>query len=355
MVQAASDICGVHAQVGASAEIMLGLRVSGITRDDVREALWRRRTLVKTIGVRGTLHLLPADEVSTWMAANRLRFEPERQRLARLGMDVKNLDRLVAAISEVVGPEPIDRLELERQLEARVGPWATTRNQGWAGSYPNWPLALGWAAALGRVCYGPGEGGRATFVRLADWSGWRDEDPSAAGLFALRRFLHAYGPATVAEFARWFALDHPAAVRLFGEVPSDLAEVDVDGERRWMLAADAKRAATAHPEAVQLLPHFDVFVVGSHPRDRLIPRDSPLAATKLGTAAPFAVLLVGGRITGVWERKPKGSKLHIRVGAHVPLKRSQKEAVAEQAERVAQIVGLTCELEFGEVSLRQHL
>src|SRR5262249_25814577 len=170
MVQVVSDICCVHAQVGASAELMLGVRVGGITRDDIRDALWRKRTLVKTVGLRGTLHLVPAGEVPIWMAANRLRFPAERARYARLGMQVGDLDRLVDAISDSVGREPIDRPGLERELASRVGELATTRNQAWAGNYPNWPMAVGYAAALGRVCYGPGEAGRITFVRLADWS-----------------------------------------------------------------------------------------------------------------------------------------------------------------------------------------
>ena len=354
MSQVVSDVCGVHAQVAASAELMLGLRLNGVTREDVRDALWRRRTLVKTVGLRGTLHILPAEEVPMWMAANRLRFDSERQRFAKLGLDVANLDRLVEAISDVVGPEPIDRPALERELESRVGNWATTRNQGWVGSYPNWPLALGWAAALGRVCYGPGQGGRATFVDLAGWSGWREEDPFQGGQFALGRFLRAYGPSTVAEFARWFALEPPIARRMFAETPG-LVEVEVEGGRRWMHAADAKPAESADPNDVHLLPHFDVYVVGSHPREQLIPRESPIAATRLGTAAPFAVLLVGGHVGGVWERKPKGKTLVIRVDAHAPLNRIQRRGVEAQAERVAQILGLDCVLEFGEVSLRRHL
>ena len=354
MVQVVSDICGVHAQVAASAELMLGLRVTGITREDVREALWRRRTLVKTVGLRGTLHLLPAKEVPTWMAANRLRFESDRRRYSQLGMDVTNLDRLVEAISDVVGPKPIDRPELERELESRVGKWATTSNQAWAGNYPNWPLALGWAAALGRVCYGPGQGGRSTFVSLADWSGWREEDPHEAGQFALVKFLHAYGPSTVAEFSRWFALERPLAQRLFAE-SSGLVEVEVEGSKRWMPAADANEAASEDPSAVHLLPHFDVYVVGAHPRHQLIPHESPLAATGLGTAAPFSVLLIGGRVGGVWERKPKGKSVQIRVDAHVPLNRNQRRSVEAQAARVAEILGLEYRLEFGAVPLKRHL
>ena len=45
------------------------MRVEGATRDDVRRALWEDRTLVKTFGPRGTVHLLPAADLGRWMAA----------------------------------------------------------------------------------------------------------------------------------------------------------------------------------------------------------------------------------------------------------------------------------------------
>lgn len=355
MVEVASDVCCLHAQVAPSAEIMIGMRVAGITREDVRDALWRRRTLVKTVGLRGTLHLIPAGEVPIWMAANRLRFDAERRRITKFGVSVADLDRLVEAISEAVGPLPISRSELEEALEARVGKTATTQRQAWAGNFPSWPFAMGFAAALGRVCYGPGEGGRSTFVRPADWSGWREEDPMESGRVVLRTFLRAYGPSTVAEFVRWFNLEAPIARRLFEGLASEIVEVEVEGSRRWMLASDAAAAAVPHPEAVHLLPQFDVYVVGSLPREQLIPAHSPIAAMNLGSAAPFAVLLAGGRVAGVWSRQAKGQTLVVRVDAHVPLKRAQRAAVERQAERVGEIVGLKCELEFGDVPLRRHL
>ena len=317
--------------------------------------MWEARTLVKTVGLRGTLHLLPSGEVPLWMAANRLRFPAEERRLARAGIDIDELQRVIAAIGDIVGPAPIGRPELERALEDRVGGWAITTNQGWVGSYKNWPMALAWAAAQGLVCYGPGPAGRSTFVRLADWAGWREEDPVAAGVFALRRFLYAYGPATRAEFSRWFALEPAVAQRLFDEAADELAEVEVDGARRWILRSDMDAPAEAIPDAVHLLPQFDAYVVGSHPREQLIEPGSPVAKASPGTAAPLAVLLVGGRVAGVWERRPKGKRLLVRVDAHVPLNRRQRFAIEGQAERVANILERECELEFGAVSLRRHL
>ena len=356
LAQVAGEICGVHAQMAPSAELMLGLRVAGIDRKDIREALAENRTLVKTVGLRGTLHLFPAVEVPTWMAANRLRFEAEERRLAQRGVDSGRLSAIVNAIGDIVGAEPISRPDFERELEARVGGWAVSTNEGWAGNMLNWPMALGWAAALGQVCYGPSPSGRISFVRLADWTAWREEDPWEAGQWVLGRFLRAYGPSTPAEFARWLAVEAAVAKRLFDAASNELAEVDVEGTRRWMCAADAELAAEAAPDAVHLLPHFDVFVVGSHPRYQLMPPGSRVAAVAQGTAAGFSVLLVGGRVAGVWERRPKGSRrLLVRVDPHEPLTRRQRDAVAVQAERIAQVLERECELEYGEVALRRHL
>ncbi len=355
MTRVASDICGVHAQVGASAELMLGLRLRDVTRQDIRDALWERRSLVKTVGLRGTLHLLPADEVPLWMAANRLRFAAEGVRLERAGIKPTALNEVVQAIADIVGQEPIARPDFERELEARVGGWAITTNQGWMGGYKNWPMAMGWAAALGIVCYGPGHGGRSTFVRLADWSGWREVDPIDGGKFALRRFLQAYGPSTQAEFSRWFALAPSITRQLFAAMSDRLADVDVEGERRWILASDGDTMVEAEPDAVHLLPHFDVFVVGSHPRGQLIEPGTAVHALLPGTAAPLAVLLRGGRVAGVWERRPKGKRLLVRVDAHQPLNRRQRSSIEAQAARIAEILERECELEFGEVSLRPHL
>jgi hypothetical protein len=57
-------LCGVHAQVLSAAELSSGRRIVGATRADVRRALGPERTLVKTFGPRGTVHLLPAADLT---------------------------------------------------------------------------------------------------------------------------------------------------------------------------------------------------------------------------------------------------------------------------------------------------
>jgi hypothetical protein len=69
MLEVASELCGVHAQVSSSADLTLWARVEGLAPEAVRDALWKDRTLVKTWAMRGTLHLLPSAEYGMWQAA----------------------------------------------------------------------------------------------------------------------------------------------------------------------------------------------------------------------------------------------------------------------------------------------
>ena len=65
----ASLLCGVHAQVLGAAELAIGRRIAGATRSDVQRALWEERTLVKTFGPRGTVHLLATADLPMWTGA----------------------------------------------------------------------------------------------------------------------------------------------------------------------------------------------------------------------------------------------------------------------------------------------
>ena len=68
LLEVASRLCGVHAQLMGSAELTLWARLDGLHPEAVATALWEERTLVKTWAMRGTLHLLPADELGLWHA-----------------------------------------------------------------------------------------------------------------------------------------------------------------------------------------------------------------------------------------------------------------------------------------------
>src|SRR5256712_7880586 len=66
-----SDLCGVQAQVLSYAALAIWARVEGITMQDVQDALWKHRSLVKTWCMRGTLHLISASDLPVYVAASK--------------------------------------------------------------------------------------------------------------------------------------------------------------------------------------------------------------------------------------------------------------------------------------------
>ena len=85
----ARALCGVHAQILQAAELSIGRR-NGSTRSEVQQALWVDRTLVKTFGPRGTVHLLATADLPMWTGAlsalpsTALRWEANQAMSARL-------------------------------------------------------------------------------------------------------------------------------------------------------------------------------------------------------------------------------------------------------------------------------
>ncbi len=249
----AGTVCGIHAQVMPAAELSLGIRVAGITRRDVRAALWEQRSLVKTTGIRGTIHLFPAADLPLWTAALRTREPEDAKRLARQGVDPAQLDMLVAGIAETLDGQCLTLRQMDREIGQRLGAWATeVTNTAWTAGWARWRMALGTAAMRGVLCYGPPVGTEVTFARPDQWLGsWRDLDPQESLVEVFRRYLHAYGPATARDFAQWFSLPPRPARALADALAEELVEVDVEGDRGFLLAAVQADQNRRRPAAQQ--------------------------------------------------------------------------------------------------------
>jgi len=196
IVDTAAVMCGVHAQVMSAAEVSIGIRVPGVTRTDVRDALWRDHSLIKTYGPRGTVHLLPARDFPMWVGAMSMRPAltslPEGFRLTET-----QTEEVVAAIAAALAEAELTLEELDAAVIARTGPWAADLVvPNFGGDAPRWRQAIGAAAARGVLCFGPGRDRKVTYVdprRLMP--GFVAPAPSRAALAELaRRFLFAYGP-----------------------------------------------------------------------------------------------------------------------------------------------------------------
>ena len=263
---------------------------------------------------------------------------------------------MLAAIRAALDGRSLTRDELGQALADRLGAWVVEPVlPAFGGRWPRWQLALGPAAQAGVLAFGPNRGTRVCYVRLDQWLG--RTPPSVDGRRALRevcrRYLAAYGPITHVELARWLATTPAAARALLRELDDELEAVEVEGLPGAVQLVGAPEPEPA-AESVLLLPHFDCYVVGCHPRRRLIPSHAP-AALQAGTAATFAVLVVDGVVAGLWQRHRRGRRLELRVDPFRPLGTRQRRLLDEQAERIGAFFGGPVELQMGRVEPRAHL
>jgi Winged helix DNA-binding domain len=356
MLEVAGRIAGLHAQVLSSAELTLAARVEDLEPDAVRHALWSERSLVKTWAMRGTLHLLPAAEFPLWQAARSTHRPWEAGAWQRgFGVTLAELERLNGAVAQALEGQLLTREE----LADRVGELTGSKRLG-DKLRESWGALLKPAAALGLVCFAPGKGQQVRFTRPDTWlGGWTDHDPDQAMDEVTRRFLAASGPVTREDFARWWGMPSPArGARLLQRLGGEVARVEVEGAAAYALAADLPglaeaggrgKAAGAGSRTVRLLPAFDQYVItATLHADRLMP--GPFKARVYrpqGWLSP--VLLVGGRMDGVWRQETKGRRLEITIEpfAGPPPARVRRAAEAE-AERLAAWSGGQLELRWAD-------
>lgn len=355
VADAVAAMSGAHAQVMSAAELSVGLRLPDATRVDVRDALWTSRTVVKTYGPRGTVHLLRASDLPMWTAALSAVPAQAGPMPPHVRMTPEQTDAVVAAIDEVLDGAELTVDELGAAVVDAVGSWAGDLVMpAFGGMWPRWRQAITTAANRGALVFGPNRGRRTTFTSPRRWLPDLAAVPGAPAAAELaRRCLHAYGPATPHQFARWLGAPRPWATALFDSLAAELAQVRIGETAAWMLHDDVE-APREKASGVRLLPYFDAYTVGAHPRDLLFPGRAAERGLTGGQAGNVPVLLVDGTVAGIWHQRRTGSRVAITVEPVRPLTPAQRRELDHQVERIGQITEATPTLTIGTVTTGPH-
>jgi DNA glycosylase AlkZ-like len=329
LAETARRLGGVHAQVMSCAELALAARVDGVRAEDVRDALWERRELVKTWAMRGTLHLLPADDLALWAGALRTRsYLWRRPSWTRyFGISLEELEALVAAIGASLDGRGLTREELGEAVGKVAGP--RPRGDG---------VRLGLAVEAGR------DGGRGR-VRAEPRAERRVRQPARVDR-ALRAAAlgggHGRGRSALAPRVRARLAGGPGLVvgrrarpRAQGAGSSRRRAGRGERRRAWALESEVGALEKARPDGpARLLPGFDPHVVGFPPRDALVePEFKARVSRTAGWISP--VVLVDGRAVGVWEDKLRKGTMEITVEPFRKLPAARRRELAVDAERLA--------------------
>jgi hypothetical protein len=270
---------GIQAQYAPSAYIALWSRLSGFERAQLRRAL-ERRSLVQATVLRGTIHIVSRRDFWPWRAAVRAGDERWLRRVRPFATPRRTNaanEKLRRALAE--GPRRAE------ELIAEVG------NEAWEAA----------TADLVRVPpSGTWERRRADLYGLAEhWVGPDDADEEASRELLVRRYLAAFGPATIADVRSWSRLNREETERALERIGPRLFR-DEGGKLLFDLPRAPLPDADA-PAPPRFLPTWDATLLVHARRTGVLPEE--FRPRIFNTKLPFSMhtFLLDGAVAGGWR------------------------------------------------------
>jgi hypothetical protein len=283
---AVEHLLGLQAQNVKPPYYALAARLEGFAPEQL-STLMAERAVVRIVTMRSTIHTHTAEDCLTL----RPLVQPARERelqLFRKGLVGVDLDRLASLARELVEDEP---RTLRQLREALLVEWPDAD-----------PFALGVAARcrLPLVQVTPrglwGRSGQVALTTAEHWLG-RPAAPAPAPETVVRRYLAAFGPASVKDMQTWAGLTRlrDAFERLRPELVTFRDESGVE----LFDLPDAPRPDPETPAPPRLLPEFDNLLLSHADRSRVVPPD--LKGRSWQGNQAYRTFLVDGFLAGIWK------------------------------------------------------
>jgi Winged helix DNA-binding domain len=332
VVTAIERLAALQAQWSPSPYISLWSRLAGFRREALWSAIAKDHSIVRARLMRGTLHLVSARDFWSYAVATQdlQRAAWNRLQIGR-GVDPTRVRELAVAFATA----PRVKDEVLSHLRDKVRP-AVLGPDGWL----VWRFVSAHADLLsappgGHWAYG---GTDHPYVAAKHWIA-RGERPSEeeAVEHLVRRCLAAFGPATLADIAK-FGGQMPARIRPTLERLRPSLRLFTDEQRRVLYdlpRAPRPPAETAAP--VRLLPRYDELLIAYQHRERVMP-EKHRAAVYAKNGIIEATLLVDGWVAGTWAIARSASDAIIRITPFGRLSTRDRAAATEEAERLARFL-----------------
>jgi hypothetical protein len=341
---AAADIIGLHGTDPASVYLAAWARTGQADQATIEHALYEERSLVRMLGMRRTVFVVPAgltpviqaactDQIAVGMQrrlAGQLRESGIAEDAESWLKDVGEATvRALAVRGTATGAELArDEPRLREQIT-----YASDKSYGGPVNVTNRVLTL--LSAQGRIVRGRPRGGWTSGQFTWSAAGEQPQLPATAARAELaRRWLSAFGPALAADLQWWSGWTAAQVRQALTQL--DMAEVDLDGAQGIMLTADQPgldEQPALHPWPA-LLPALDPTAMGWRERGWYVGEHGPALFDRSGNIGP--TVWWDGRIVGGWAQRKDGEvavRLLEDVGAEAAA------AIAAEASRLREWMG----------------
>ena len=286
--QAIRHLGGLQGQAPLAPQVGLWTRLAGFTTDQL-SGLLSERTLVRAPIMRATVHLVDREDFVAFRSLfDGLMAGVLRSNYAKT-LGGTDLEALTAQAGGLLAERPLTRAQLAGAL-AVSWPDADPRSLAYAVTF------------LVPVVQVPPRGvwGKSAQATWATGQSWLGEPLASAGPEAVealvRRYLGAFGPATVADIQTWSGLTR---LREVTERLELRAWRGPDGAELLDLP-DVELPAEDVPAPPRFLPEYDNLLLSHADRRRVIPHARPVPLWP-GNGATQGTLLIDGAWDATWK------------------------------------------------------
>ncbi|WP_190818879.1 winged helix DNA-binding domain-containing protein [Saccharopolyspora pogona] len=323
-VETIDHLVGMQAQAPFPPYFGLWTRLARFQPDDLAQRLLDR-SVVRIVLMRGTVHLVSA--------ADCLRLRPLVQPIMGGAVRTNTQHR-----AEIAGIDHAEIAALGRELldeqprtAAQLGPLLAER---WPDRKPA-SLAFALRNLLPLVQIPPravwGRSGQPTYATAETWLGRPlAAEPSLEDV--LRRYLAAFGPATVADMQVWSGLRGLKEV-----VPRlDLRTFRDENGRQLLDLPDAPRPDPDVPSPPRFLAPFDNVLLSHKDRSRVMHEDGRKRLFSMKNAVLPGTILVDGFLHGTWRLARRKHTATLLIEPYRKLPEEDADAVALEGRRLLQ-------------------
>jgi hypothetical protein len=320
VADAVRRVVALQAQQPASPYLALWNRLTGFDPAGLDAAVAGRRVVKATL-MRITLHAVHAEDYRAFREAMEPSLRASRlgdPRFRASGLTAADADELIPELLEYAG-QPRTSAEIMAWLSERLGapvqPAASRMLRQYA---PLWHVPDGGPWSFGT---------RQSYVAAGTRPVLADPDVSGQALPTLiRRYLEGFGPASVADMARFALVQRSRAKAAVQALAGDLERLDGPDGAVLYDVPGAPRPAEDTPAPPRLMAMWDSTLLAYADRGRVVPDAYRAHVTRVnGDVLP--TLLVDGYVAGVWRPVEGG----IEATAFHPLPGEAWEGLAAEA------------------------
>jgi Winged helix DNA-binding domain len=337
---AAADIIVLHGTDPASVYLSARARTQDTSLAAIEQALYDDGTLVRMLGMRRTVFVVPAglapviQAACTDQIAARLRRQlTETVRKAGIAPDAEAWLREVGegTIRALADHGPVSGTELARHEPRLRTQIIAAQDNPYGGAVNLTTRLLTVLSAEGLMVRGRPRGGWTSMQFTWSASDRTELAADVARADLAGRWLRAFGPAPVADlqwWAGWTATQTRQAVARL-----DTTEVDLDGITGLMLTGD-EAPTDPRPGWAALLPALDPTPMGWRERSWFLGEHGPILFDRSGNIGP--TVWWDGRIVGGWAQRPDG-EIVVRLLEDTGVQ--AEAAIAAEADRLGTWLG----------------